>query len=403
MPEAPRNIPELNQWVLVSALSLLCIGFLMVVSASMAIAENKLAGDTFYFVIRHGISITIALIAAAVVYQFPMRTWEKYCVPLFFVALILLVAVLIFGDRINGSKRWLNLGLINLQPSELAKIFVMAYLSSFIVRKQQEIRQQWLGIIKPIIILMLPAILLLLEPDFGSLVVLTVSAMTMMFMGGVRLSYFLLLIFSGVAVFYGLLLTQSYRVDRLVAFLDPWGNQFGSAYQLIQSLIAYGRGSWLGQGYGNSVQKLFYLPEAHTDFLIAVLAEELGLLGVLVVISLFVVLVLAIFFIARGAEKRAALFSAYFAYGLGVMIGIQALFNLGVSMGVLPTKGLTLPLMSYGGSSLLATWTVLAIILRIHKENTQASNAVDQHAKLRRNLRTSQHDTLLAMQKGRLV
>lgn len=403
MLDSRRPLPELNQLVLVSALSLLCIGLLMVVSASMAIAENKLAGDTFYFVIRHGIAIVVALIAAAVVYQLPMQLWETYCVPLFFLALVLLVAVLIFGTRINGSKRWLNMGLINLQPSEIAKIFVMAYLSSFIVRKQQEIRQQWLGIIKPIVILLLPAILLLLEPDFGSLVVLTVSAMTMIFMGGVRLSYFLLLIFSGAAVFYGLLMTQSYRVDRLVAFLDPWGNQFGSAYQLIQSLIAYGRGSWLGQGYGNSVQKLFYLPEAHTDFLIAVLAEELGLLGVLVVISLFVILVLAIFFIAREAEKRAALFSAYFAYGLGVMIGIQALFNLGVSMGLLPTKGLTLPLMSYGGSSLLATWIVLAIVLRIHKENSQASNAADQNVKFRRNLRSGRHNMPVAMQKERLA
>lgn len=403
MRDMQRSLPELNHLVLASALCLLCIGFMMVVSASMAISEKEHAGDTFYFIFRHGIAIVLALISAAVVYRIPVQQWEKHCVPLFFVALLLLVAVLIFGARINGSKRWLSLGVMNLQPSEIAKILVMAYLASFIVRKQQEIRTQWLGIVKPIVILLLPALLLLLEPDFGSLVVLAVSSMVMLFMGGVRLRYFLILMVAGGAAFYGLLMAKSYRIDRLQAFLDPWGNQFGSGYQLIQSLIAYGRGSWLGQGYGNSVQKLFYLPEAHTDFLIAVLAEELGLLGVLAVMGLFVILVLSILFIARAAEKRQALFSAYFAYGLGVMIGIQALFNLGVSMGLLPTKGLTLPLMSYGGSSLLATWIVLAIVLRIHKENTLALNTPDSSVKHRYNLRPEPSNSLLARQKERMA
>jgi cell division protein FtsW len=387
MSEPLNNLPALNRLLLGSAFALLCLGFIMVTSASMAIAESKAGGNTFYFIIRHGISIVIALCVAVTVYQVPMKAWERSSSALFFVALLMLIAVLIFGDRVNGSKRWLNFGVLNLQPSEIAKIFILIYLSSFIVRKQAEIRRRWMGIIKPIVILFVPAVLLLLEPDFGSLVVLSVAAFVMIFMGGVRISYFLLLMISGSAAFYGILMTQSYRIQRMVAFLDPWGNQFGSAYQLIQSLIAYGRGSWLGQGYGNSVQKLFYLPEAHTDFLIAVLAEEFGLIGVSFVILLFVVLILSVFFIARAAEKRQAYFSAYLGYGLGAMIGIQSLFNMGVSMGLLPTKGLTLPLMSYGGSSLLATCTILAIVLRVHKENKQITDRSNGREKPRRNLK----------------
>lgn len=387
MNEPLNSLPALNRLLLGSAFALLCLGFIMVTSASMAIADSKTGGNTFYFIIRHGISIVIALCVAVLVYQVPMKVWESSSVTLFFVALLMLIAVLIFGDRVNGSKRWLNFGVLNLQPSEIAKIFILIYLSSFIVRKQAEIRHQWMGIIKPIVILSVPAVLLLLEPDFGSLVVLSVAAFVMIFMGGVRISYFLLLMISGSAAFYGILMTQSYRIQRMVAFLDPWGNQFGSAYQLIQSLIAYGRGSWLGQGYGNSVQKLFYLPEAHTDFLIAVLAEEFGLIGISFVILLFVVLILTVFFIARAAEKRQAYFSAYLGYGLGAMIGIQSLFNMGVSMGLLPTKGLTLPLMSYGGSSLLATCAILAIILRVHKENEQTTDRSSGREKPRRNLK----------------
>lgn len=387
MSESQNSLPALNRLLLGSAFALLCLGFIMVTSASMAIAESKTGGNTFYFIIRHGISIVIALCVAVTVYQVPMKVWERSSAALFFAALLMLIAVLIFGDKINGSKRWLNLGVLNLQPSEIAKIFILIYLSSFIVRKQAEIRRQWMGIIKPIVILFVPAVLLLLEPDFGSLVVLSVAAFVMIFMGGVRISYFLLLMISGSAAFYGILMTQSYRIQRMVAFLDPWGNQFGSAYQLIQSLIAYGRGSWLGQGYGNSVQKLFYLPEAHTDFLIAVLAEEFGLIGISLVILLFVVLILSVFFIARAAEKRQACFSAYLGYGLGAMIGIQSLFNMGVSMGLLPTKGLTLPLMSYGGSSLLATSVILAIVLRVHKENKQITDRSNGREKPRRNLK----------------
>ena len=380
-----QNIKS-EQLLLVSSASLLCIGLLMVSSASMVIAEEKFA-NSFHFLIRHGISIFVAFCCAVLVYQIPMRLWERFSSVLFFLAMLMLIFVLLFGKTVNGSTRWISLGFMNFQPSEIAKILVLTYMASFIVRKQEEVHSKITGILKPTAILFIPTILLLLEPDFGSVVVLSTATFTMLFMGGVKVRYFALLILAGVLLFYILLTSQPYRVARLSGFLHPWENQFGSAYQLVQSLIAYGRGEWFGQGYGNSIQKLFYLPEAHTDFLIAVLAEELGLLGVMTVIILFATLVLSGLFISRTAERRKALFSAYLGYGLSILLGIQALFNLGVSMGLLPTKGLTLPLMSYGGSSLLSTCFLLAILLRISKEN---KTSVDNNVKMKNSRRKRQ-------------
>jgi len=388
-----------EQLLLISAVSLLCIGLLTVSSASMVIAEEKFA-NTFHFVIRHGISIFIAVCCAVLAYQIPMRLWERTSSMLFFFAVLMLVLVLLIGNTVNGSTRWISLGFMNFQPSEVAKIFVLIYMASFIVRKKDEVRGQITGILKPAAILFLPAILLLLEPDFGSVVVLSIATFAMLFMGGVRVRYFALLVLVGALLFYVLLITQPYRVARLSGFLRPWENQFGSAYQLVQSLIAYGRGEWFGQGYGNSVQKLFYLPEAHTDFLLAVLAEEFGFLGVMTVIILFSILVLSALFISRSAEQRGAYFSAYLGYGLAVLIGIQALFNLGVTMGLLPTKGLTLPLMSYGGSSLLSTCFLLAILLRISKENKEASETKPRKKRARRNLKSGSESVRLGKQSG---
>ena len=377
---------KLNQVLIISTVLLLCTGFLMVASASMVIAEAE-NGYAFHFVIRHGISIFIAICGAMITYQIPMSFWERFSSGLFLLAVLMLILVLVVGNTVNGSTRWINLGLMNFQPSEIAKIFVLIYMSSFIVRKQGEIKSHVSGILKPAAILFVPAILLLLEPDFGSVVVLSVATFAMLFMGGVRIKYFALLVLMGVLIFYILLITQPYRVARLMAFINPWENQYGSGYQLVQSLIAYGRGEWFGQGYGNSVQKLLYLPEAHTDFLIAVFAEEMGLVGMMTIVVIFSALVLSALFISRNAEKRQAFFSAYLGYGLGVLIGIQAIFNLGVSMGLMPTKGLTLPLMSYGGSSLLSTCFLLAILLRINKENEQIiEEGKKKKTKRRRNL-----------------
>ena len=374
---------KLDRILIISAAVLLCLGLLMVASASMVIAENDNL-DPFHFVIRHGISIFIAVCSAVVAYQIPMQFWERISGPLFFLALLILGLVLAFGITVNGSTRWVSLGVMNFQPSEMAKIFVLIYIASFIVRKRTEVQGQISGVLKPVVILFIPAVLLLAEPDFGSVVVLSVAAFVMLFMGGIRVKYFALLVIFGAGLFYLLLITQPYRVARLLAFLHPWENQYGSGYQLVQSLIAYGRGGWVGQGYGSSIQKLLYLPEAHTDFLISVFAEELGLMGMMVVTGLFSALIFSALFISRAAEKRQAYFSAYLGYGLGTLVGIQAAFNLGVSMGLLPTKGLTLPLMSYGGSSLLSTCFLLAILLRINKENALAKESITAKRKPKR-------------------
>ena len=360
------SIPR-HQWLISCAICLLCAGLVMVMSASLAVSENKF-GTAFHYITRHTAYIIIAIILSQISYRVPMEIWQRLSPYLFFCAIALLVSVLIFGREINGSTRWLSLGVINFQPSEIAKIFIIIFLASFIVRKNKEISEHWSGVVKSFVVLFSPIVLLLLEPDFGSVIVLTVAAFAMIFMGGVPLKYFVLTVVICLVLFALLLVTKDYRMDRFTGYLHPWKNQFGSGYQLTQSLIAYGRGEWFGLGLGNSVQKLFYLPEAHTDFLFSVLAEEFGLLGVGIIISLFSILILASLSIARASELEGKQFSSILAYGLSVLMGIQFLFNIGVTMGLLPTKGLTLPLMSYGGSSLLSSCIVLSILLRIDKE-----------------------------------
>ena len=361
-----------HQWLISCAVCLLCAGLVMVMSASLEISENKF-GTAFHYISRHAVYLIIAITLSLLSYRISMETWQKLSPYLFFCAVALLGSVLIFGREINGSTRWLSLGVMNFQPSEIAKIFVIIFLASFIVRKKEEVSRHWSGIVKSFVILFFPIVLLLLEPDFGSVIVLTVAVFAMIFMGGVPLKYFMLTAVVCLVLFGLLLITKDYRMDRFTGYLHPWKNQFGSGYQLTQSLIAYGRGEWLGLGLGNSVQKLFYLPEAHTDFLFSVLAEEFGLLGVVIIISLFSILILASLSIARASELQGKHFSSILAYGLSVLMGIQFLFNVGVTMGLLPTKGLTLPLMSYGGSSLLANCIVLSILLRIDKETCLAA------------------------------
>lgn len=361
-----------HQWLISCAVCLLCAGLVMVMSASLEISENKF-GTAFHYISRHAVYLIIAITLSLLSYRISMETWQKLSPYLFFCAVALLGSVLIFGREINGSTRWLSLGVMNFQPSEIAKIFVIIFLASFIVRKKEEVSRHWSGIVKSFVILFFPIVLLLLEPDFGSVIVLTVAVFAMIFMGGVPLKYFMLTAVVCLVLFGLLLITKDYRMDRFTGYLHPWKNQFGSGYQLTQSLIAYGRGEWLGLGLGNSVQKLFYLPEAHTDFLFSILAEEFGLLGVAIIISLFSILILASLSIARASELQGKHFSSILAYGLSTLVGIQFLFNVGVTMGLLPTKGLTLPLMSYGGSSLLANCVVLSILLRIDKETCLAA------------------------------
>lgn len=368
---AYRGMNRLSVLFLLTA-SLLCIGFVMLFSASLDIAES-LAGNPLHFIIRQAVFIALGLGVGFCIYHVPMDLWQKSGLLLSIVSFGLLVVVLIpfIGHEVNGSRRWIPLGLINFQPSEVVKVFMLIYLAGYMVRKQEELESQWSDFLKPMGVLTAIILLLLLEPDFGSVVVLVLAYLSMLFLGGVRVSRFFSLVGVCVVALGLLAFSQPYRVARLKSFLEPWEHQFSSGYQLTQSLIAFGRGEYFGVGLGNSVQKLFYLPEAHTDFVFAVLAEELGLLGNLTVIGLFAGLFFTGLMIGREAEKKQRLFSAYLSYGLSVLIAVQALFNLGVNMGLLPTKGLTLPLMSYGGSSMLVSFFILALLARVERESLE--------------------------------
>jgi cell division protein FtsW len=272
------------------------------------------------------------------------------------------------GKEVNGSIRWLAIGPINLQPSELIKLFVIVYLAGYLVRRGEEVRNSIKGFLKPMAVVGIVGILLILEPDFGAVVVITTTVLGMMFLGGVRLWQFGVLFMFMLAAMAVVAISSPYRVERLTSFLNPWADPFDSGFQLTQALIAFGRGEWLGVGLGGSVQKLFYLPEAHTDFLFAVLAEEMGLLGAITVIALFTLLVWRAFLIGRSAMQSGSYFGAYLSFGIGLWLGLQSFINLGVNMGVLPTKGLTLPLMSYGGSSIVVTCVACALLLRVSHE-----------------------------------
>jgi cell division protein FtsW len=349
--------------------SLLLVGLVMVTSASMSIAAKDL-GNPFYFLERQFAFGVAGLMFAWIVTRVPTELWDKYSLPLMCVGLLLLLLVLIpgIGATVNGARRWLRVGPVNFQVSELAKVLVMTWVCSYCVRKRTEIETTFPGLAKPVGLLGVAALLLLLEPDFGASTVLFATGFAVLFVAGARLRYVLLLV-SAVGLAFGVLaMTSSYRLKRLTGFLHPWDDPFKGGFQLTQSLIAIGRGSWFGVGLGSSIQKLFYLPEAHTDFVFAVLAEELGLVGVLGVIGLFMALVWRAFQISRMASQAGLRFQSYVALAFGVWLGVQALVNIGVNMGVLPTKGLTLPLLSYGRSSLLVSLAWLGVLLRIYHE-----------------------------------
>lgn len=367
-------LPFPDPWVLVPALLLLALGLLMVASASMPIAERQ-TGQPFYFLLRQGAFAGLGLLATGVVFQIPMARWRRASPLLLLAAIGLLVLVLVpgIGKEVNGSRRWIGFGPINIQASEIAKLFALVYIASYLKRHGEELRTanfrtSALALFRPMVVLGVLAVLLLLEPDFGSVIVLMATALGMVFLAGVNLWQFGVLQVGTVAVMAALLWSSPLRRARMISFLDPWANPETTGYQLVHSLIAIGRGELFGVGLGESVEKLFYLPEAYTDFLFAVLAEELGLVGVLLIIILFMTVVRRAFVIGRRAERLDLKFSAWLAYGIGLWFGIQALFNMGVNMGVLPTKGLTLPLMSYGGSSVMTMCVTLALLLRIDVE-----------------------------------
>ncbi len=369
LPRGPFAQPL--PWLLVTASALLMIGVVMIASASMDTAAANL-GNSYHYALRQliyaGIGCSLALVAANI----PVFWWYRSGWLLLGLGMASLVLVLTpLGKTVNGSTRWIPLGLFNVQVSELAKLCLIAYLAGYVVRRREELVNSWWGFLKPVLVLGIASALLVIQPDFGATVVLMSAALGMIFLSGVRLSRFLPLI--GVCVGLGavLIVTQPYRLKRVVSYLDPWQDQFDSGYQLTQSLIAFGRGEWAGVGLGNSIQKLFYLPEAHTDFIFAITAEEFGLLGSMTVLLLFTVLVLAGFVIARKAEKQGMEFAACFAYGITLLMGLQAAINMAVNTGLLPTKGLTLPLMSYGGSSLMVTCIGIGVLTRIEMERQQ--------------------------------
>jgi cell division protein FtsW len=349
--------------------ALLLVGIVMVTSASMSIAARDLA-DPFYFMERQFIFAMAGLAFAWMVTRVPTDLWEKYSLVLLLLGLLLLMLVLIpgLGARVNGARRWLRIGVLNFQVSELAKVLVLTWLCSYCVRKRAELETTLPGLLKPFGLLSVTGVLLLIEPDFGAATVLFATGFAVLFVAGARLRYVALLVTTAVLAFALLALTSPYRLKRLLAFLHPFDDPFNGGFQLTQSLIAIGRGSWFGVGLGSSVQKLFYLPEAHTDFVFAVLAEELGLAGVMGVIALFVALVWRAFRISRMAAAAGMRFQAYLALAFGIWLGLQAIVNIGVNMGVLPTKGLTLPLLSYGRSSLLVSLAWLGVVLRIYHE-----------------------------------
>lgn len=356
------------QLLLLTSGTLLVFGALLIASASMDLAAEHY-GNPFHFAFRQIIYILMGLVVGLMVVNVPLSWWLRSGWLCLFVAIGLLMLVLTpFGLTVNGSTRWIPLGIINVQVSEVTKILLIAYLAGYVVRRREELINTWKGFFKPLVVLVVAAFLLVIQPDFGATVVIMTAAMGMIFLSGVRLSRFMPLIGLFLMAAVLLIITQPYRLKRVVAYLDPWQDQFDTGYQLTQSLIAFGRGEWFGVGLGNSVQKLFYLPEAHTDFIFAIAAEEFGLIGSLAILGTFTVLIWVAFNIARNAEKAGMAFGACFAYGITLLLALQAFINMAVNTGLLPTKGLTLPLVSYGGSSMMASCASIAILARVEME-----------------------------------
>ncbi len=354
---------------------LLAFGMVMVYSASIAIAEasRSVGNNSTYYLTRHAFFVLISLTAAVMAFQVPLRIWQRTAPFLFLIGLALLMLVLMpgIGREVNGSRRWLSLYVINLQPSELVKVCVLLYAADYAVRKAAMMHSLRRGFMPMCVVMLMTGALLLMQPDFGAFAVITVIAMGILFLGGMNWRLFAGLMVMLLAGFLLLIWTSPYRMQRVIGFMDPWADPYGKGYQLSHALIAFGRGEWLGVGLGASVEKLFYLPEAHTDFLLAVIAEELGFAGVLVLLLLFGWLVWRAFAIGRRAADLERPFAALVAQGIGLWVGVQVIINMGVNMGVLPTKGLTLPLLSFGGSAIFATCCALAILLRVDWENKQ--------------------------------
>ena len=366
------NAASYDQMLLWVTFILLGLGLVMVYSSSIAIAEaDKAVGhQSTYYLVRQSIFIVIGLMAGFVAFQIPIAWWQKMAPYLFLFGLFLLVLVLTpLGRNVNGSQRWLSLFVINLQPSELMKLFAAMYVADYAVRKAPQMDSITKGFLPMVAVMVLVGFLLLREPDFGAFAVIAAISISILWLGGINVKIFAGLLALLPVAIYMLIWSSPYRLQRVIGFMDPWADPYGKGYQLSHALIAFGRGEWFGVGLGASVEKLLYLPEAHTDFLLAVIAEELGFFGVLTVLGLFVWIVIRAFGIGKESVANERYFAALLAQGLGVWMGVQGVINIGVNMGVLPTKGLTLPLLSFGGSGILANCIAMAVLLRIDFEN----------------------------------
>lgn len=374
-PQSPVRLLGFDQALVFVAMTLLLWGLVMVYSASVAMPDNPRFArmESTHYLIRHGFSLLVGLVVAVLAFQVPMSTWEKLAPWLFIAALALLVIVLVpfIGREVNGARRWIPLGFLNFQPSELAKFAVLIYAADYMVRKM-EVKERFFRAVLPMgAAVAVVGSLLLAEPDMGAFLVIVVIAMGILFLGGVNARMFFFMVAIVTLAFAIMIWSSEWRRERIFAYLDPWSpdNALRKGYQLSHALIAFGRGEFTGVGLGGSIEKLHWLPEAHTDFLLAVIGEELGLVGVLLVISLFLWMTRRIMHIGRQAIAMDRLFAGLVAQGVGLWIGFQALINVGVNLGALPTKGLTLPLMSYGGSAIMLNLLALAVVLRVDHEN----------------------------------
>jgi len=384
-PARLRTELKLDPVLLTIASTLLLGGLVILASASITIADNA-TGQPFFYVERQLIAAAIGVAAGLVCLFVPMRVWQSLGPWMLLAGLGLMCLVLApgVGYEVNGARRWVRFGVMNLQVSEPARLCILVYLSGYVVRQQKALREQFAGFLRPMLVLSLCCALLLAEPDFGAAIVLLATTLVILFVAGARIRDFLIFFSAALVGMVALAVTSPYRMKRLTGFLDPWADPYDSGFQLTQSLIAIGRGEWFGVGLGDSVQKLFYLPEAHTDFVFAVFAEEFGLLGSLVLIALFLALLWRVFKLAMRAANSERFFEAYLAIGLGTWLGLQAFINLGVNMGLLPTKGLTLPLISYGRSSLIVTIAAISLLLRIHHELVVDAKPVNRKRRSRR-------------------
>ncbi len=362
--------------LLVLLFTLLVFGILMMTSASVEVAASGY-GDPFYFTRRQLFFALLGLFAVAVTVQIPLRFWYQNSALMLLVTTALLVLVLVpgVGTVVNGSARWINLGFYSLQPSELVKIFLVLYMATFLQHQHGEVQERWSGFMWPVAVIGVIALLLQMEPDHGALVIVVAAGLGMLFIGGARIHRFLLVLLIGTGALVALAITRPYVIGRLTSFLNPWASEYvyGEGYQLTQALIAFGRGEWFGVGLGDSLQKLYFLPEAHTDFVVAIIAEEMGIPGILLVITLFCLLVGTAMQTARRAERAGQRFGAFIAYGIAILFSSQVFINLGVNTGLLPTKGLTMPFFSYGGNSLLVSCFMVALLMRVQYETALAS------------------------------